>query len=153
VPDRVARLILDRDRVCRNPVCNATQGLEIHHVIHDTNGGPADTWNLAALCPHCHREHHRNRFTIEGNADQPDGLVFRRANGTLIEPAGKPNPPSGPLPRPPAGHRYQHPAGERFNTKWLCFTPSPEQIAKMKAAVQATRETRGPWPTITAQYT
>ena len=145
VPDRIARLILDRDRVCRNPMCNATRGLEIHHIVHDANGGPADTWNLGALCPHCHREHHRGRFTIEGNADEPDGLSFRRANGALIEPAGRPNPPIRPLPRPPDDHRYQHPIGERFESKWLSFIPSPEEVAKLKAAAQADDDRPDDW--------
>ena len=29
------------------------------------------------LCHHDHIEHHKGAFTIEGNADEPDGLIFR----------------------------------------------------------------------------
>jgi hypothetical protein len=70
VPHRIAALILDRDRMCRNPLCPATKGLEVHHVVHWTDGGPTNTCNLGALCRHCHREHHAGKFFIVGNAEQ-----------------------------------------------------------------------------------
>ena len=75
-------------------------------------------------------------------------MSFRRPDGTIIEPAGKPNPPTRPLPQPPAGHKYVHPSGERFETKWLTFTPSPEECARHKAAMEALeRARRTPLPT------
>ena len=91
VPHRIAALILDRDRMCRNPLCTATKGLEVHHVVHWTDGGPTNTSNLGALCRHCHRAHHAGKFSITGNADNPDGLTFHRPDGTTSK--APPNPP------------------------------------------------------------
>jgi Domain of unknown function (DUF222)/HNH endonuclease len=123
VPHRIAALILDRDRMCRNPLCSATKGLEVHHVEHWTDGGPTNTCNLGALCRHCHRAHHAGKFTIIGNADNPDGLIFRGPDGTIIKGAAKPMPPVGPL--PPSAKPFVHPTGERWLNRDTWFTPDP----------------------------
>ena len=123
VPHKIAALILDRDRMCRNPLCSATKGLEAHHVVHWTDGGPTNTCNLGALCRHCHRAHHAGKFTIIGNADDPDGLTFRRPDGTIIEGAAKPTSPTGPLPT--SAKPFVHPTGERWLNRDTWFTPDP----------------------------
>ena len=123
VPHRVAALILDRDRMCRNPLCAATKGLEVHHVVHWTDGGPTNTCNLAALCRHCHRAHHAGKFSITGNADHRDGLMFHRPDGTIMEGAAKPTLPVGPL--PPSVKPFVHPTGERWLNRDTWFTPDP----------------------------
>ena len=92
VPDRTRRAVLHRDKKCRNPLCGATRGLEVHHVVHWHDLGGTDTWNLIALCRRCHRDHHLGRLDISGNADLPDGITFRDEA------------------RP--GHRHRHPRGE-----------------------------------------
>ena len=126
VPAHTRLLVEDRDRICRNPHCSSTQGLEVHHIIH-WNGnehGRTDTDNLCCLCQRCHRAHHRGEFTITGNADISDGLVFRDARSRPMAPCGTPRPPGNdppPSPRMP----YRHPIGERLHAQWLWFQPRP----------------------------
>jgi Domain of unknown function (DUF222)/HNH endonuclease len=122
VPYRLAELIKDRDRTCRNPSCHATRGLEVHHLQHWTKGGLTNPTNLGCLCRPCHRDHHRKKFNITGNAETPGGLVFTKPNGDIIEPCGKPNPPTE---LPASDKPYQHPLGESFDRRDLVFNPPP----------------------------
>jgi Domain of unknown function (DUF222)/HNH endonuclease len=123
VPYRLAELILDRDRVCRNPSCHATRGLEVHHIQHWAEQGPTNPANLGCLCRPCHRDHHKNKFNITGNAETPGGFVFTKPNGDIIEPCGTPNPP--PIVLPACDKPYQHPLGESFDRCNLVFNPPP----------------------------
>jgi hypothetical protein len=122
VPYRLAELILDRDRVCRNPSCHATRGLEVHHIEHWADGGATNPTNLGCLCRRCHRDHHKGKFNITGNAETPGGLVFTKPNGDIIEPCGKPNLPIELL---ASDRPYQHPLGESFDRRNLVFNPPP----------------------------
>ena len=119
VPNHTRRVVLDRDRACRHPGCNATRHLQVHHLVHWSNDGPSDTWNLAALCPFHHRALHKRLFTMHGNADEPDGIVFH-ANGIAFGVAAA-IPPTGLPPAPPPDHTWQHPAGERLHTWSVAF--------------------------------
>ena len=65
----------------------------------------------------------RRKFSIVGNADNPDGLIFRRPDGTIIESAAKPTSPDGPL--PPSAKPFVHPTGERWLNRDTWFTPDP----------------------------
>jgi Domain of unknown function (DUF222)/HNH endonuclease len=123
VPYRLAELILDRDRVCRNPSCHSTRGLEVHHIQHWADQGPTNPTNLGCLCRPCHRDHHRRKFNITGNAETPGGLTFTKPNGEIIEPCGTPNPPPDVLPA--SDKPYQHPLGESFDRRDLVFNPPP----------------------------
>ncbi len=122
MPYRLAELILDRDRVCRNPSCHATRGLEVHHIQHWADQGPTNPANLGCLCRPCHRDHHKQKFNITGNAETPGGLVFSKPKGDIIEPCGKPHPPDS---LPASGKPYQHPLGESFDRRDLVFNPPP----------------------------
>ncbi len=119
IPQRTRRLVILRDGGCAVPGCTQTHILEVHHIIHWENGGPTDTWNLIALCPHHHRMHHKGELGISGNAD--DGTIaFTDRNGNPLRPTGaKPKPPGAPP--PPAPSRYAHPLGERLDTQDLHF--------------------------------
>jgi hypothetical protein len=123
VPDRTRRLVLQRDRKCRVPWCTQSRWLQVHHIIHDQHHGPTDTWNLAGLCPGCHRLHHQGKLGITGNADQPDGLTFTDAHGNVLDPATRPIKPTGPPPRGPT-KPYEHPLGERLQ-HWAIQFPDP----------------------------
>jgi Domain of unknown function (DUF222)/HNH endonuclease len=123
VPYRLAELILDRDRVCRNPSCHSTRGLEVHHIQHWADQGPTNPTNLGCLCRPCHRDHHKRKFNITGNAETPGGLTFTKPNGEIIEPCGTPNPPPDVLPA--SDKPYQHPLGESFDRRNLVFNPPP----------------------------
>ncbi len=123
-------LVEDRDHGCR--ICGATGFLNIHHHVHWTNGGPTDTWNLYALCGHCHRAVHAGRINVVGtDADDLDGLRFLdrhhrplpRPAPTEPDPDNGPGPPGepyapirgvikystiGPAPLPPPEHRDEY---------------------------------------------
>ena len=124
VPERTHRLVILRDQHCRVPGCTHSLVLEVHHIIHWHDGGPTDTWNLIALCPHHHRMHHHGQLGITGNADDAT-VIFTDTNGQPLKPSGaKPTPPGAPPPTPTGV--YQHPLGERLDTHWLHFNPPPE---------------------------
>ena len=127
IPERTRRLVILRDQHCRVPGCTHSHVLEVHHIIHWQHGGPTDTWNLIALCPHHHRLHHQGQLGIAGNADE-NTVAFTDTNGQRLRPTGaRPVPPGAPPP-PPTGV-YQHPLGERLDTQWLHFNPPPEHRA------------------------
>ena len=70
VPPSVARLVWRRDGGrCRVPGCRSARGLELHHLVHRTDGGSHDALNLILLCSSCHLAHHRGALTITGTAD------------------------------------------------------------------------------------
>ncbi len=120
VPERTRRIVIHRDQGCRVPGCTATHHLEIHHIVHWTDGGPTDTWNLIALCGH----HHRGELHIAGNADlaaeTPGAVTFTASNGATLTASGaKPKPPGAAPPQP--AKPYHGPAGQRLNLRWLEF--------------------------------
>ena len=123
VPARTRTVIEHRDHgACRVPGCDATLGLEVHHLIHWEHGGRTDTDNLLLVCGKHHRMHHRGRLDITGNADQTNGLEFRNQHGRIITPSGAaPNLPTGPPPKPVAV--YAHPDGGRMDTGQIYFNP------------------------------
>ncbi|MEZ5179875.1 MAG: HNH endonuclease signature motif containing protein [Acidimicrobiales bacterium] len=90
---RVRRIVEHRDGGCRVPGCDATLGLEIHHIVHWEDLGPTDTANLITLCRRHHRMHHQGLLAITGDADLPataDGAVriADRWNRTM-DPVGR----------------------------------------------------------------
>ncbi len=89
VSPSVARLVWRRDGGrCRVPGCRSARGIEIHHLVHRTDGGSHDALNLALLCSACHLAHHRGVLTISGTADhlevrssaEPSSLVTAGAH-------------------------------------------------------------------------
>jgi len=116
VPDRTRRIIERRDRGCRVPGCTADRFVEVHHIVHWSNGGTTDTANLLSLCPRHHRKHHQGLLGITGDADTPDGVEFTDARGAPIPPSHPPNPPN----RPPVCDRpYIAPPAGRMNYNWV----------------------------------
>ena len=124
VPMRTRIVVENRDRICRHPTCSSSSGLEVHHIRHWVHGGVTDTHNLCCLCSKHHDAHHRGEFTIVGNANQPDGLVFHGAHGRIIRHCAKPEPPGGAAP-PQPDEPYIHPSGETLQTRWLLFRQPP----------------------------
>jgi hypothetical protein len=127
VPMRTRRLVLDRDRVCRFPGCTATGYLEVHHRIPWSRGGSTDMRNLLCLCPAHHDALHRGEYTIDGDPDQPTGLVFTDADGHRIGPR-PPVAPAAPLPTP--RQPYRRPYGERINFHDVWFNPPPTPTSR-----------------------
>ncbi|MEA5053538.1 MAG: DUF222 domain-containing protein [Propionicimonas sp.] len=130
IPDRVRVLIEDRDKGCRYPGCHTTGFLEDHHLRHWRDGGATDPSNLVSLCNYHHAEHHRGGFTIEGDPERVDGLVFRSQYGQALTPARAQPPP--PPPTPPPG--WRGPTGEPLHTRWLDFRPNPSEPQAAPAA-------------------
>ncbi len=87
VSPSVARLVWRRDGGrCRVPGCRSARGIEIHHLVHRTDGGNHDASNLALLCSACHLAHHRGVLTITGTADHLE--VRRSAEASSLATAG-----------------------------------------------------------------
>ena len=119
MPDRTRMVIEERDRGCRVPGCDRSRWLHVHHVKHWEDGGASDTDNLIALCHRHHRLHHLGKLGIEGNADDPDGILFTDDRGRILDPSGRPIAP-GQRFETPAG-AWSHPTGERLDPQWVHF--------------------------------
>jgi hypothetical protein len=128
VPERTRLVIEERDRGCRVPGCDHRRWLQVHHVTHWLDGGPTDTTNLVCLCGHHHRLLHRGAFTIAGDADDPDGLVFTDRRGRPLAGCGPPTPPATPAsstgPNPITG-AWTPPSGERLDWWMVTFDEVP----------------------------
>lgn len=134
IPDHTRRLVLARDGCCRYPGCSSRVGLDVHHIRPWTDGGPTDLSNLGAYCRKHHTRSHRGEFRVSGDAERPDGLVHRRADGTVIEAHHAPAIPGRtPPPAPPAGHVFRHPTGERIDAACVVFSDPPTHGAKRAA--------------------
>jgi hypothetical protein len=126
VPERTRVVIEERDRGCRVPGCDRSRWLHIHHVTHWEDGGSTDTPNLLALCRRHHRLHHLGHLGIQGNADDPDGVVFTDHRGYRLDGCGRPVPPRRPVEAVaadlgiPAG-AWSHPTGERLDPDAVSF--------------------------------
>ena len=114
VPDRTRRLVEDRDKGCRFPDCTSKGYLEVHHMEHWRDGGATDPDNLLCLCSHHHDEHHRGSFTISGDPERVDGLIFKNHTGRLIHPPRPEPPPPGDRPPP----KWDGPTGEHLDMRW-----------------------------------
>jgi hypothetical protein len=72
MPDRPTLSRSERDAILREsgyrcgvPTCNTTIALDIHHIIHISEGGGNDPFNLFAVCPTCHALYHRGVISLE----------------------------------------------------------------------------------------
>jgi len=112
VPTRLRNLITHRDQSCQIPGCTATH-TQIHHIIHWTNGGTTNPENLISICARHHRAHHLGLIGIQGNANQPDTMIFTDQHGNPINTTPQPiiTTPTPASPQPV----YEHPSGERLN--------------------------------------
>ncbi|MGB7859375.1 MAG: DUF222 domain-containing protein [Acidimicrobiia bacterium] len=65
VPGWLRRLVADRDgHQCRFPGCHNRTWLNVHHVVHWSQGGPTDLHNLILLCGSHHRFVHVQHWHI-----------------------------------------------------------------------------------------
>ena len=120
VPDKLRRIIEERDRGCRIPGCTGCRWIAVHHITHWRDHGPTETWNLVALCKKHHRMLHKGHLTITGNADDPNGLTFTDKHGKQLPTGPKPKPPPNP---PPQGD-WRHPTGEHLDFQWITLNPT-----------------------------
>jgi len=47
-------------------ICKSENDLDDHHIQSKSKGGGNQKWNLAPVCPNCHRKIHRGRIIVEG---------------------------------------------------------------------------------------
>ncbi len=73
-PKKRARIMARDHHRCTVPGCRSKRNLEVHHIVHQADGGGHDDWLLTTLCWGHHAQHHDGRLEIEGRA--PDGLRF-----------------------------------------------------------------------------
>jgi hypothetical protein len=78
---KLRRAVLLRDARCRVPGCGRRRGLQVHHLVPESRGGPTEVGNLAAVCP----AHHRllvphGLLALVGNPNLPDGLELVTAS-------------------------------------------------------------------------
>lgn len=78
VPERLRRLVLARDGGCVYPGCIATGHVDVHHVVHWTEGGATDLDNLVALCAFHHDTHHAGQFGIAADPDRSGRVRLHR---------------------------------------------------------------------------
>lgn len=130
IPAAIRRHVVRRDggrcRFCGGP------GRHLHHIRHREHHGDHHPANLALLCEHCHRLHHRGIITIGGNPEldpsHPDALhITDNRTGRRLKPNALVRPPSGPP--PPASSGYRHPTGEQLDIRWIDFEPPPSRDA------------------------
>jgi hypothetical protein len=78
IPGKVRRFVELRDgNRCRIPGCRSTRCLELHHIVHQEDGGTHEPENLVSICDGHHAAHHRDRLWIGGTATN---LVVHRAD-------------------------------------------------------------------------
>ena len=61
IPNATRKAIYRRDGY-RCALCDNTRGLQIHHVMHRSQGGSDHPHNLICLCMYCHNVAHGTRF-------------------------------------------------------------------------------------------
>jgi len=122
IPAAIRRHVSRRDRRCRVPGCHG-RVRDLHHITHREDGGENTVENLCGLCPRHHRMHHRGLLHIEGNAEDPDGLVFTNQHGVRLKPPPIAQPPTTPLPQP--ARQYRHALRETIEHACVHFGHAP----------------------------
>jgi len=73
--DKKRKRIIARDHHrCAVPGCRSARNIDVHHIVHQEDGGGHQDWDLVATCAGHHRMHHRGWLAIEGRA--PDAIRF-----------------------------------------------------------------------------
>jgi hypothetical protein len=116
IPTHLREAVKRRDKGSRAPWDTSIKHTEVHHITPWSHGGETNTANSIEISQRIHDLIHQAKLSVEGNADDPNGLIWRDANGRILDNNGKPIPPTS-MPTP-AG-QYQHPNGGRLDCSWL----------------------------------
>lgn len=66
IPIEIKRQLLHESGYrCANPVCRMIIAIDLHHLDQVSEGGENTPENLIALCPNCHRLHHKRVISKE----------------------------------------------------------------------------------------
>ena len=75
IPAALRDYLKGRDPVCRRPGCERTFGLDAHHIIPRSHGGPTDKHNVVMVCTPDHRNlTPHGPWHLIGDPEQIDGL-------------------------------------------------------------------------------
>jgi hypothetical protein len=131
IPKHVREAIKRRDKGSRAPWDTSVKHTEVHHIQHWQHGGATDTSNLIEISDRIHDLIHQGKLSVEGNADDPTGLVWRDQHGRILTNAGTPIPPTR-LPTPTSN--YEHPNGGRLDCNYICWVSDQELARRREAA-------------------
>jgi hypothetical protein len=104
VPPWLARQLHHRDKGCQFLGCGRTRGVQMHHIVHWSHGGPTDIDNLISLCPYHHRLVHEGGFRL---------IKDSRGRLRVVRPSGVATPLQGPSIRPEIRERVFGPPNRR----------------------------------------
>ncbi|MCC7077445.1 MAG: DUF222 domain-containing protein [Acidimicrobiia bacterium] len=90
IPERIRRIVRNRDRGCRFPGCGRSGFAELHHLTHRADGGPTVESNLIWTCSFHHRLPHEAGWTICGDPNHE--VTWRRPDGKTIRAGPPPHP-------------------------------------------------------------
>jgi hypothetical protein len=65
IPNKLGRVIKQRDQGCRFPGCCQTKWTDIHHIQHWIDGGETNLDNLVTLCRRHHTQLHQGKYQIQ----------------------------------------------------------------------------------------
>ena len=83
IPTALRRAVTERDESrCRWPGCESCFGVQIHHLVYWTQGGPTDRSNLVSLCWRHHRSVHERGWHLSGDPDRE--LLFVGPDGRTV---------------------------------------------------------------------
>ena len=125
-PDRVYTRFDDVGRFHLHSDLSTLVGMEVEAALQEARDAVyrGGDHRQTSQCWASHHRHHDGTFRVSGSADEPEGLIFQRPDGTVIRPGPGPEPvtPSGPLRGPPPGTHFQHPTGERLQKRMVDFS-------------------------------
>jgi hypothetical protein len=110
IPTALRKAVVDRDRTCVVPGCDATQGLEMDHWgIAFDDDGPASLENIARLCSHHHDLRTHRGFRLGGGPGrwtwEAPATPKPRPRRSKAKARTKPKAPPGSTDDPPVTRR------------------------------------------------
>jgi hypothetical protein len=140
IPAKVRRFVELRDgNRCRIPGCRSTRCIELHHIVHQEDGGTHEPENIVSICGGHHGAHHRDRLWIGGTATN---LVVHRIDEQPIANDANTRAAVAEPPSPATAPRTDD--TNTRSTAWLALESLGWKPTIAKAAVDAALAELGP---------
>jgi hypothetical protein len=133
IPTHLREAVKRRDKGSRAPWDTSIKHTEVHHITPWSHGGETNTANSIEISQRIHDLIHQAKLSVEGNADDPNGLIWRDANGRILDNNGEPTPPAS-MPTPVG--QYQHPNGGRLDCSWLGWVHDDQLTRRQHTTVR-----------------